>query len=166
MGNAVKKSLGVVCGILLAMVPMGATVAAPSVDPYASYEFDSYAGYETVEYEEVDGGVLIGAERKFVRLAPGDKTLYKCFFAGGVQYETNLTYCRNVGVHMIQEGRVVARFHTDSNGRVYTGRNPSVGCLVALASGGFSIIAPGGGSVGWVAASWVLSALGIATSCH
>ncbi|MDY4492432.1 MULTISPECIES: hypothetical protein [Schaalia] len=155
--NTIRKLLVVCVGILLVAAPTGGAIAAPIDDPTDSLE--------TVEMIEVPGGVLVGPNKIFVRRAPTDKTLYKCFFAGGVQYETNLSYCRNVSVHMIQEGRVVGRFSTDSNGRVYTGRNPSVGCLVALASGGLKLVAPGGGTVGWVAGSWVLAFLGIAVSC-
>lgn len=136
---------------------VGVATAAPFDKPDSNLEI--------VEMIEVPGGVLVGPNKIFVRRAPTDKTLYKCFFPGGVQYETNLSNCRNVSVHMIQEGVVVGRFSTDSNGRVYTGRNPSVGCLVALASGGFALVAPGGGHIGWLAGSWVLTALGIATSC-
>lgn len=114
---------------------------------------------------EVPGGVLVGPEQIFVRRAPTDKTLYKCFFPGGIQYETNLSHCRNVSVHMIQEGTIIGRFKTDSNGNVYTGQNPSFGCLIALASGGYSIVSPGGGRVGWVIGNWVFASLGIVMSC-
>ncbi|MDO5677697.1 MAG: hypothetical protein Q4G35_09365 [Propionibacteriaceae bacterium] len=134
-------------------------IAGPGLTPSAHASVLESAVSAVVVEEAVSDGNI-------VPLGPSEGVIrYHCYFAGGSAVEFNIRYCRNASVNIVQDGKVIGKVSTDSSGRPYVGGNPNWYCVAAVASGVIGIFTAGGVKVGWVAASWILNAIGLYGSC-